>query len=85
MKPRQIIENVAFGPEALRIVFEAYDEAWKSIEGNFGSDPATAEAARSRLANIVLTVARDGACDVGALKATALRLMALEHSMLTRG
>jgi hypothetical protein len=49
MKPRQIIENAAFGPEALKIVFEAYDEAWKCIEGNFGGNPATAEAARSRI------------------------------------
>jgi hypothetical protein len=79
MKPRQIIENAAFGPEALKIVFEAYDEAWKCIEGNFGGNPATAEAARSRLANIVLTIAREGASDAIDLKATALRLMALEY------
>jgi len=79
MKPRQIIENAAFGPEALKIVFEAYDEAWKCIEGNFGDDPATAEAARSRLANIVLTVARDGASDVASLKTAALSVMALEY------
>ena len=79
MKPRQIIENAAFGPDALKIVFEAFDEAWSSIEGNFGDDPATAEAARSRLANIVLTVARDGASDVASLKTAALSVMALEY------
>jgi hypothetical protein len=79
MKPRQIIENAAFGPDALKIVFEAFDEAWSSIEGNFGDDSATAEAARSRLANIVLTVARDGASDVASLKTAALSVMALEY------
>ena len=49
--------------KALKVLFEAFDDAWKSIEGNFGGDAAAVEAARTRLANTVLAIARDGVSD----------------------
>ena len=79
MKARQIIENAAFGPEGLKVLFEAFDDAWKSIEGNFGGDAAAVEAARSRLANTVLAIARDGVSDPVAIKNAALQAIALDY------
>jgi hypothetical protein len=50
MKGRQLIDGAAFGPETLKVVGQAFDEAWTEIAGNFGSNPSEIEAARLKLA-----------------------------------
>ncbi len=55
MKAKHLIESASYGPEALKIVWRAFDEAWASIAGNFGNDPAAIEAARLKLAKIILS------------------------------
>ena len=79
MKARQIIENAAFGPDQLKVVFQAFDEAWARIAGNFGEDGTSAETARTRLANIVLAIAREGGNDAAAIKNAALQAFALDY------
>jgi len=59
MKSKQPIEGASYGPEALKIVFHAFDEAWKNIAGNFGNDPTAIEAARFKLATIILSFPHD--------------------------
>ena len=54
---------------------EAFDQAWAGIAGNF-NDPAEVEAARTKLAEAVLSAAKEGASDVEALKTAALKAMA---------
>ena len=35
MCPRRINEGSSFGPEVLKVVSQAFDEAWAIIEGKF--------------------------------------------------
>jgi hypothetical protein len=79
MNAHQLFENAAFGPEALKVLYQAFDEAWASIAGNFGGDASAAEAARSRLASTVLAIARDGGSDPTAIKNAALQALALDY------
>jgi hypothetical protein len=79
MKAREVIDGASFGPEALKVIGQAFDAAWQSIVGNFGNDPYDIERARMRLAEAVLSVAADDACDVEALKNGALQAMALHY------
>jgi len=73
MKAREIIEGASYGPEALKPVGRAFDEAWASIAGNFSDDQI--EAARLRLANALLAVAKDNSRDVEMMKREALDRM----------
>jgi hypothetical protein len=47
---RQLIDGAAFGPEALKVVGEAFDKAWAQISANYGSDPTDIEKGRLCLA-----------------------------------
>ena len=76
MKASELIRiaSASFGPEALKVIGQAFDEAWSSIAGNF-MDGATAQAARLKLANIILSIADDDSRDAKALKQRALDAM----------
>ena len=73
MKARELIEGASYGPEALKAIGRAFDEAWASIAGNFSDDQI--EAARLRLANALLAVAKDNSRDVEVMKREALDQM----------
>ena len=75
MKARELIEGASYGPEALKAIGRAFDEAWASIAGNFSDDEIAA--ARLRLANALLAVARDNSRDVEVMKREALDRMRL--------
>jgi hypothetical protein len=79
MTARMLIEGMALGPEALKVIGQAFDEAWAEIAGNFGDDPREIEVARLKLANVFLSVAREGSCDVQAIKRAALQRLALDY------
>jgi len=38
MEARRLIDTAAFGPDTLKVLSQAFDEAWASIEGEFGCD-----------------------------------------------
>jgi hypothetical protein len=78
MKARKLIDGAAFGPDALKAIGKAFDEAWLEIAGNFGTDPLQIEAARLRLAEAVLSVAHEDSRDAATLKRAALQRMALD-------
>jgi hypothetical protein len=69
----------SYGPEALKVIEQAFDDAWAAIEGNFGDDPGTRGNARIRLAKAVLSVAVEGVRASEALKTGALEAMALAY------
>jgi hypothetical protein len=73
MEARELIEGASYGPEALKAIGRAFDEAWASIAGNFSDDQI--EAARLRLANALLAVAKDNSRDVEVMKREALDRM----------
>ena len=79
MRARQLIDGASFGPEALKVIRQAFDRAWAQIEGNFGNDPNDIERARLRLVNALLSVAYEDSHDVPVLARAALEAMALGY------
>ena len=73
-KASRLFANASFDPSALKMIGEAFDEAWASIGNSIGSDPVSVDAARTRLANIMLGLAKDRQISSERLKETALRL-----------
>ena len=79
MKARRLIDGAAYGPNALKALGQAFDEAWANIAGNFGDDPSDIERARPKLATALLSVASEDSRDVEVLKKAALQVMALGY------
>ena|SRR5690349_1208821 len=75
MKARRLIDGAAFGPETLKVVGQAFDQAWAEIATTFGSDPFQVENARQMLAEALLSVATERCTDVDVLKRAALQAM----------
>jgi hypothetical protein len=79
MKARRLISDAAYGPDELRVLFEVFDQAWEAIAAGVGENPAAVEAARLKLANHILSLARGSNLDQPEqLKAAALQLMSAE-------
>jgi hypothetical protein len=74
MKARGMIEASAYGPDVLRVLGQAFDEAWAEIAHRFGSENAQ-QSARLRLAHCVLAVAKDDEASVEEIKRAALLIM----------
>jgi hypothetical protein len=79
VKAKQMISGASYGPEALKAIEEAFDEAWLEIAGNFGDDAVDIQKARVRLAGALLSIAHEDSRDVGVLKQAALERMALDY------
>jgi hypothetical protein len=75
MRARQLIADSSYGPETLKVLFQAFDEAWKVVEPLTSQDEMAVEAARLKLASIVLTVATRESRDAEQIKNAALILM----------
>jgi hypothetical protein len=59
MKARSLLNGSAYGPERLTEIYEAYDKAWAAIKPLVQDAPLAQEAARLKLANMILAVAGD--------------------------
>jgi hypothetical protein len=80
LKARELIDSAAFGPDTLKVIGKAFDEAWASIAGNFEENPLAVQAARLKLANAMLAEAKaNGHHNVETLKSAALQAMALSY------
>jgi len=73
------IHGASFGPEALKVICEAFDRAWAQIAGNFSDDSNYVEVVRRNLATAVLSVAWEECRDAQVLKIAALQRMALDY------
>jgi hypothetical protein len=69
MKARHLIGSASFGPEALKVITQAFDDTWNSIAADFGNNPLAIEAARLKLANIILAIAQNEGGDPRAAQA----------------
>ena len=58
MKARILIESAALGPDDLKIAGQAFDSAWSQIATHYKS-PDAVEAARMRLATLILSLVPD--------------------------
>ena len=76
MKARQLINNASYGPERLKVLFQAFDDAWEELAGNLGDNKLAKQAARLKLANVILDLGRDGSHDPDQIKNAALKTMA---------
>jgi hypothetical protein len=72
-KARALIGGASFDPATLRIVTQAFDDAWTAVAHHYTS-PLAIEAARLKLANIVLSLAGAGERDPDRLRDQALRV-----------
>jgi hypothetical protein len=79
MRARQLIEGASYGPEALKILCQAFEDAWTSIAGNFGNDATSIDAARLKLANIILSFPHNEIKDAEQIKRSSLQIMALQY------
>jgi len=79
MRARRLIDGASFGPDTLKAMGQAFDEAWAEIAGHFGTLPTEVESARLRLAEAMLSVATEGSTVVAVLKTGALQAMALDY------
>jgi len=77
MNVRQRIDGASYGPETLKAMTKAFDQAWSVVAGNISQDASAA--ARLRLANALLSVASEDGRDVDTLKRKALEAMALSY------
>lgn len=60
MKARNLLSGATYGPERLKLIYQAFDDAWQAIEPLVDKAPLAHEAARLKLANLILEVAKDG-------------------------
>jgi hypothetical protein len=71
---RSLLDSAVYDPDTLKLLRQAFDEAWLEIAGNYGA-AAMAEDRRKRLALFVLGLADNGERDAVNIKNIALRLM----------
>jgi len=79
MKARQLIRGAAFGPDVLKVIGKAFDDAWAEIEPSVTKRPDGIQAAKLSLANIVLSLAKDDTSDPEPLKNDAVRIFRLKR------
>jgi hypothetical protein len=63
MKALNLIRSASYGPERLKQIYQAFDQAWEAIKPLVDDHPLAHEAARLELANAILSVAKDGLGD----------------------
>ena len=81
MKALQLIGGAAFPPDVLSVIFQAFDEAWREIAPEVGSDAGAIKLARSSLATITLRLAKAGTVDRADLKTAAVGAYRLKHRL----
>jgi len=57
-------------------IIQAFDDAWNSIAPDFGGNPLAIEAARLKLANVILAIAQNDRSNPEQIKRAALQIMA---------
>jgi hypothetical protein len=72
MRARQVIIRAAFPADDLPVILDGFEDAWAEIGPGAGSDPIVIEAARLRLAAIVVDVAKAGPIHRGRINAAAV-------------
>ena len=85
MRARALLDGASLGPDALKAVGQAFDEAWAEIASHFAHDATQLEDARLMLASALLSIADDTSRDVAVLKKAALEVMSQNYASLPIG
>ena len=73
----KLILDAGYDPEDLSIIFHAFDGAWSELKDQFGSDPASQESGRIKLAQLILMITRDlESLDAALIQKKAVTMMA---------
>ena len=75
MKAQRLVAAAVYDPATLRAIGKAFDDAWEQISPQISARADAIEAARLKLAEIVLSLTKDGTRDPGKLAEAAMRLM----------
>lgn len=81
MRARALIDGASFGPDALKAIGQAFDQAWSEVGFYFDGDPDVRDGARVALANAILSVASEDSQDVEVLKRGALEALAHNYKL----
>ena len=69
-------------PGQLKIISKAFDDAWEQIAPTVSGRPLAVEAARLRLANVILGLAKNGCLDGERLREEAVKIVFASPSKL---
>jgi hypothetical protein len=75
MRARQLIGGGSYGPDELKILFKAFDEAWDAIAPTVSGRAGAVETTRMKLAAVILGLAHGGERNVAVLKSAAVQIM----------
>jgi hypothetical protein len=78
VKAYSLLNGAALGPDSLKIVRLAFDQAWDHIRDNFATTPTVVEGVRLELATAILQIATDSCRDADVLAKRALEVMGYE-------
>jgi hypothetical protein len=81
MKSRQLIGNAAFQPDVLKVIYQAFDDAWAEVAPNVSARASAMEAARLSLATIVLSLAKMGHVERDSLRTAAVDAYRFKHRL----
>jgi hypothetical protein len=79
MKARELIGGASYPPETLRVIFEAFDDAWTEVGPSVGADRGAIETGRLSLATIVLSLAKTGPIERESLRRSAVGAFRFKH------
>jgi len=74
MKARQLIGRASYGPDELNLLFKAFNDAWELVAPTISGRAGAIEAARLKLANIILSLAHNGSRDAEWIRNAALQI-----------
>jgi hypothetical protein len=63
MKAQALIGGAIYGPDALKVICKAFDDAWAHIQHHFDGDIQQVEEVRLKLAHAILAVATETSTD----------------------
>ena len=75
MKARELIDSASYGPDQLKLLGKAFDDAWAQIGPHVSNRPGGVDAARLKLAKTVLGLAKSGLKDAQQLTEAAVQAM----------
>jgi hypothetical protein len=75
MKARQLITKSSFGPDQVKALGKALDDAWAQLAPSVDNRPEAIEAARFALADIILSLGVQGNFNPRWLADTAVQVM----------
>ena len=78
MKARQLIGGASYSPETLKVLYKAFDDGWVVIAPTISGRAEAIEAARLKLANIILSLAKEDSRHSDQIKNKALRIFRLK-------